>query len=102
MILTLLIGFLIGVGMVIYRGLYFGPWNAAFNTLAACIAASFVFYILLQILASLGGFFMKLFFIIVIACLILFGGREVWNTYNPDNPINMPASVSQKFRWLGL
>ena len=100
MIASLLIGLIAGIAMVIYRGIYFGPWNAVLNTMGACIAAALVCYILLQILASLGGFFLKLFFIIVIASLILFGGRKLWNTYNPENPINFPASISQKLSGL--
>lgn len=96
MIASLLIGLIAGIAMIIYRGLYFGPWDAALNTMGACVAAAIVCYILLQILASLGGFFLKLFFIIVIASFILFGGTELWNTYNPKNPINWPTSITQK------
>ncbi|MBQ3696102.1 MAG: hypothetical protein II938_03950 [Alphaproteobacteria bacterium] len=93
MIFTLLIGLIAGVAMVIYRGLYFGPWNAALNTIGACLAAAIICYILLQILANIGGFFLKILFVVIITVLILFGGTKIWNTYNPDHPINFPPSA---------
>ena len=96
MIFSILIGLVLGIGMVIYRGLYAGPWNAALNTVGACILASIVCYILLRILAGIGGFFLKIVFIIIIATLILFGGTKIWNTYNPDNPIPLPSSISSR------
>ncbi len=94
MIFSLLLGFLAGIATVIYRGLYFGPWNQVLNTMGACLAASIVFYILLQILISLGGFFLKIAFAVIVTICIVFGGTKVWNTYNPDNPINLPIASS--------
>ena len=96
MILTLLFGLIAGIVLIIYRGLYFGPWNAALNTMGACVAAALVCYVLFQILASLGGFFLKLLFVLIVVTAIVFGGRKVWNTYNPNNPINFPSSITEK------
>lgn len=93
MILSLLFGFIAGIAAIIYRGLYFGPWNEALNTMGACLAAAFVLYILLQILIGIGGFFLKLLFAFVVTVLIVFGGTKIWNTYNPDNPINLPIAA---------
>ncbi len=90
MILSLLCGFIAGIAAIIYRGLYFGPWNQALNTMAVCLVVSVVLYILLQILFSIGGFFLKLLFVVLVVSAIVFGGAKVWNTYNPDDPINLP------------
>ena len=93
MILSLLFGFIAGIAAIIYRGVYFGPWNETFNTMATCLAAAIALYILLQILIGIGGFFLKVVFAIVVTILIVFGGTKIWNTYNPDNPINLPIAA---------
>ena len=94
MIFTMFIGLIAGIAMVIYRGLYFGPWNQVINTMGVCLAASIVFYILLQIIAGIGSFFLKIVLIILITIVVFFGGTKLWNSFNPDNPIKMPTAES--------
>ena len=94
MFLTLLIGFIAGIALIIYRGLYFGPWPAAINTMGTALASAIVLYVFLQILASVGSFFLRVLLVLIFAAVILIGGRKLWNTFNPDNPINLPTAVS--------
>ena len=96
MILSLLLGFIAGIVAIVYRGIYFGPWNQVLNTMGTCLLAAVVIYILLQILAGIGGFFLRLLFAAVLTLAIVFGGTKMWNTYNPENPINLPASWTFK------
>ena len=98
MVLALVLGFFAGLGMILYKGLYFGPWNAALNTMGACLAASVVVYVLLHIVFSVGSFFIRLLLIIVIGSAILFGSQKLWNTFNPDKPLNWPLPVSSQRR----
>ena len=65
--------------------------------MGVCLASALVIYVVLQILAGIGGFFLKLLFVVVITAAIVFGGTKIWNTYNPDNPINLP--ISWTFRY---
>ena len=94
MILSLLFGFIAGIATIIYRGLYFGPWNEALNTMGACLGVALLIYIILQILAGIGSFFLKLIVIIILSILIFFGGTRLWNKFNPDQKIDLPGYVS--------
>lgn len=95
MVFALICGLIGGIGLVIYRGLYFGPLPAVINTMGSALVAAVVIYIFLQLLASIGSFFIRILLVIVFAAAILFGGRKLWNTFNPDNPIKMPTAVSK-------
>jgi len=97
MFLTLLLGFIAGLGLIIYKGLYFGPWPEALNTMGTAIVVAIVFYIFLQILANIGGFFLKVFLVILFSVAILVGGQKLWNAFNPDNPIVVPAAITNSF-----
>lgn len=96
MILSLIFGFIAGIAAIIYRGIYFGPWNEVLNTMGACLAAAVFVYIVLQILAGIGGFFLKLVIIVILTIIILFGGTKLWNTFNPDNPIDMSVPLQKR------
>lgn len=98
MILTLVFGFIAGIVAVCYRGLYFGPWNEALNTMGACLAAAVFAYIILQILAGIGSFFLKLVIIVILTIIVLFGGTRLWNTFNPDSPIDLIDYASKPFQ----
>ena len=65
MTIALLFGFFIGIGLIIYRGLYAGHWSEAFSTLGSTIIAAIIVYIFLRILASLGSLFLRLLLIIL-------------------------------------
>lgn len=95
MLIALVCGFIGGIGLVIYRGLYFGPWNAVINTMGVALAASIIIYVFLHLLLCVGGFFLRILLVIIFAAAILFGGRKLWNTFNPDNPIQLPTSISR-------
>ena len=107
MITTLILGLLAGIGMVIYRGLYFGPWAAALNTIGVCVIAAVVIYIALQIIASIGSFFLRILLIIAFAFGILFGGYHLWNSANPTQKlpaihvnVNTNSFTQQIRNWL--
>ncbi len=87
MFLALLIGFLGGISLIVSRGLL-GDWMAMTTTMGSCLAAAFVIYILFQIFIGIGGFFLKLIFICVFLSALFFGGKGLWNTFNPDNQIS--------------
>ena len=93
MILALI--FVAGLAMVIYRGIYLGPWSEVINTMGSALLAAMVVYIFLHIIFSVGSFFLRLLLVIIFAAVILIGGRKFWNMFNPDNPIHMPAAVSK-------
>ncbi len=93
MIFSLILGLIAGTALIVYRGLYLGPWNEAVNTMGTCLIAAIVIYIVLQIIGSMGSFFAKLVFVIALTAVILFGGRKLWNRYNPSNQIDMPQQV---------
>ena len=93
MIFSLILGLIAGTALIVYRGLYLGPWNQAINTMGTCLIAAVVGYIVLQIIGSMGNFFAKLLFIVALAAVILFGGRKLWNRYNQSNQIEMPQQV---------
>ena len=100
MIFTLICGLIAGVGLVIYKGIYFGPWQEVVNTMGSALAAAVILYVFLQILACVGSFFLRILLVIVFATAILFGGRKLWDTFNPDNPIKMPSAISSSFNSL--
>ena len=93
MIFSLILGLIDGTALIVYRGLYMGPWNQAINTMGTCLIAAIVGYIVLQIIGSMGNFLAKLLFVIALAAVILFGGRKLWNRYNQSNQIEMPQQV---------
>jgi len=97
MIFALICGLIGGIGMVFYKGIYFGPWQAVVNTMGSALAAAVIMYVFLHLLACIGSFFLRILLVILFAAAILFGGRKLWNTFNPDNPIKMPAGVSSSF-----
>lgn len=94
MITALAIGFIAGLALIFYRGLYFGPWPAALNTMGTALIASVVFYIFLHILLSIGSFFLRILLVIIFASAVFIGGQKLWNAFNPDNPIKAPSSIS--------
>ena len=82
MVTALILGFVAGVVLIVYRGLYLGPWAAALNTMGVCLIASIVIYIVLQIIASIGSFFLRILLIAAIIGGIVFGG---WRLYDGSN-----------------
>lgn len=90
MSLALMIGFIAGLVLIVYRGLYNGPWSAAFYAMGSCLGIAVAIYIILTILGQLGSFFIKLFLILTVGFLILLFGTTLWNLMNPDMPIVFP------------
>ncbi len=90
MSLALMLGFVAGLVLIVYRGLYNGPWSAALYTMGSSLGIAVAIYIILTILGQLGSFVIKLFLILAICVIVLFFGSTLWNLLNPDNPITIP------------
>ena len=94
MTLALIIGILTGLGLVIYKGIYFGPWIEVMTTIGTTMLVAIGICLFLRILASIGSFFVKALLILIFLALIFFGGRALWNSVMPDHPIGMPDALS--------
>ena len=94
MIFALILGAMAGVGMIFYRGVY--STSAMLNTMGVAIIASFIIYLIFQLMSGIGGFFLKLLLVIVLGLGILYGGKNLWNRYNPSNPIHVPTQIDNK------
>lgn len=90
MSLALMIGFIAGLVLIAYRGLYNGPWSAAFYTMVSSLGIAVAIYIILTILGQLGSFVIKLFLILAVCVIVLFFGTTLWNIFHPENPIILP------------
>ena len=90
MSLALMLGFIAGLVLIVYRGLYNGPLSAAFYTMGASLGIAVAIYIILTILGQLGSFVIKLCLILAVGVVILFFGTTLWNIFNPENPIVLP------------
>lgn len=93
MFLFLSLGFLSGISLIIYKGLYLGPWPQALQVMGSCIAAALVIYFVLRILIGVGGFLFKLAFLALIIFAVFFGGKKVWHRYLPNQPIKIPTEI---------
>ena len=92
--IALILGILAGLGIVIYRGIYFGPWLEVMKTIGTTLIISVGLCLFFRILASIGSFFVRALLILILVAVILLGGRFLWNFLNPDHPIAMPAAVT--------
>ncbi len=93
MFLFLSLGFLSGISLIIYKGLYLGPWPQALQIMISCITAALIIYFILRVLVGVGGFLFKLAFLALIIGAVFFGGKKVWYRYLPNQPIKIPTEI---------
>jgi len=95
---ALILGVLAGLALVIYKGIYFGPWMEVMITLSSTIVIAVLICLFLRILASIGSFFVRALLILIFVALVLLGGEKLWNFINPNHPLNhqlkMPSAIS--------
>ena len=94
MTIALILGMLAGLGLVIYKGIYFGPWIEVMTTMGTTLLIAVGICLFLRILASIGSFIVRALLILVFIALLFFGGRIVWNSLVPDQAIGMPEALS--------
>ncbi len=103
MFICFILGIIASISIIVYKGLYFGPWPAVLNTVGMCLIGSVILYVVLQILGSIGGFLIKLALVIIVAGAIIFGGHKLWNSANPTKQlpdINISAITQPVYNWV--
>ena len=85
MFLALIFGVIAGIAMVIYQGIYMGPWDAVLHTMGMAVVGAVLIYIALHFIFSIGSFILKIVLILALLGALGFGGMRVWNAYMHDD-----------------
>jgi len=78
MAIALILGLVIGCALVVYQGIYMGPWDQVLHTMGMSIMGCVILYIILHIVASIGSFILRIVIVLAVLGLLGFGGFKLW------------------------